>query len=236
MPNKEKDLEPVSDLRMVQRYLRYGLEFHEIVSCLAEDETLPFEAEFSSLDLDKLLLELAISKESFATLDSNRLSVIDRPRTGLRLSFSVNEATFFAQTLVQGRDARKLVVRAEMPMYKLQRRESMRIKVLESHGATIKLGLAEYPLFDISAGGLSIMVRLDQEKEFSKQHLFPGCTLAFLGKKLKVDLEVKNVLCASKDGLKWKVGFRFKALPPAVEQLIAREAYLHSHKIWSRWL
>jgi hypothetical protein len=47
---------------------------------------------------------------------------------------------------------------------------------------------------------------------------------------------VKNVLNHSKDGLKVKVGLRFKGLPASTEQMIAREAYLHTHKIWSRWL
>jgi hypothetical protein len=60
--------------------------------------------------------------------------------------------------------------------------------------------------------------------------------MTFLGKEIKVDLEVKNVLPADKSGVKWKVGFRFKGLPGAIEQMIAREAYLHTHKIWSRFL
>lgn len=236
MPAKDKDLEPVSDPKMVQRYLRYGLEFHEVISCYIELADLRFESTFKTVDPANLTLELEIAEDSFAKLTPQQLSAIDSPQSPIRLSYSVNEATFFIQARVQSRSARRLVIRAEMPMYKLQRREALRIKVMESHKATVKLGPNILPLYDISAGGISIVVSLDEEKAYKKGQLFPGSVLSFVGKEIKVDLEVKNILSNSKDGLRWKVGFRFKSLPSHFEQMIAREAYLHSHKIWSRWL
>jgi c-di-GMP-binding flagellar brake protein YcgR len=137
---------------------------------------------------------------------------------------------------VQGRTTRRLVVKADMPMYKLQRREAMRIKLSASDKATVKLGRDVHPLFDISAGGLSIVVPLAEEQHYKKEQSFPGSVLTFQGKEIKVDLEVKNVLSHGKDGVRVKIGLHFKNLPSAVEQQIVREAYLYSHKIWSRWL
>ena len=55
------------------------------------------------------------------------LAAIERPQSGIRLSYSVNEATFFIQAKFQFRQANRIVVKAEMPMYKLQRREALRI-------------------------------------------------------------------------------------------------------------
>jgi len=237
MPKEEDHLEPVTDLKMVQRYLKYGLEFREIVSCYIEDANVRFDASIKSIDAEKLFLEVDIAEESFKKMSPTGLEAIDRPQSGIRLSYSVNEASFFMQTKFQFRQANRIVVKAEMPMYKLQRREALRIKVLEAHKATLKLATkAMIPLFDISAGGLSIVVSLEEQTEYKKGQLFPNSTLSFLGKDIKVNLEVKNVLGHSKDGLKWKIGLRFKALPASVEQMIAREAYLHTHKIWSRWL
>lgn len=236
MPVKESDLEPVTDLKMVQRYLKYGLEFHETLACVLEDGGIRFEAQLLSIDDSTLTLELEIYEEAFANLDSNHLGAIDQPQAGVRLSYSVNEATFYVHGKIQHRTSRRLALKADMPMYKLQRRESLRIKVLESHKASVKLGTVTLPLFDISAGGISVVIPIDQEKTYKNQQAFPGSVLYFVGKEFKVDLEVKNVLSHSKDGLKVKVGFRFKALPASIEQLIAREAYLHTHKIWSRWL
>lgn len=235
MPNKDKDLEPVSDLKTVHRYLRYGIEFHEQVSCYIESADLSFTAELRAADKDSFLIELDIEAESFAQLNYVSLGVIDQPQTAVRLSYSVNEATFFVQARVQERKVRKLTVKAELPMYKLQRRESMRIKVLESHQASIQLGKEVHPVFDIGAGGLSIVVGAAQASQFPKQQIFPA-QLKFIGNEIKVNLEVKNVLKFGKDDLKIKIGFRFRGLPAAFEQLIVREAYLHTHKIWSRWL
>jgi c-di-GMP-binding flagellar brake protein YcgR len=233
MPSKEKDLDPVTDLKMVQRYLQYGVEFRELVSCRLEDTDATFDAYVVSVDVKSLSIDMEITEESFAKLTP---AALDQGQTHIRLSYSVNEATFFVHGKIQRRMTRRLVVQADMPMYKLQRREALRIKVTDSHGATVRLGRDSFPVFDISAGGLSIVIPLSGEKNFKKGLTFPKSTLNFLGKTFQVDLETKNLLTHGKDGLKVKVGFHFVGLPAAVEQIIAREAYLHTHKIWSRWL
>jgi hypothetical protein len=237
LPKDLDHLEPVADLSMVQRYLRYGLEFHEIVSCYIEDANLRFDTSMKNVDPEKLFIEMDVTEESWDKFTPEALAAIDRPTAGIRLSYSVNEATFFIQTKFMFRQANRITVKAEMPMYKLQRREALRIKVLLEHKATLKLGQQPVmPVYDISAGGLSVVVTLEEQKEYQKGQLFPGATLAFQGKDIKVNLEVKNILGHSKDGLKWKIGLSFKNLPASVEQMIAREAYLQTAKIWRRWL
>lgn len=236
MPKKDSELEPVNDLKMVQRYLRYGVELRELVCCALEESDVRFEALIQSADGDRLALELEITEESFAKLDAISLNEIDQPQVPVRLSYSVNEATFFVHAKLQGRTTRRIVVKADMPMFKLQRRDALRIKVVESHKATIKLGAKTLPLFDISAGGLSVVVPAAEENAYRGRRAYPDCALTFLDKQFKVTLEVKNVLAHGKDGKTVKVGFRFVALPASVEQVIVREAYLHTHKIWSRWI
>lgn len=237
MPEKNKDLEPVSDLKMIQRYLKYGVEFHEVATCLIEDVDFKFDAHLKSADEKKLLIELEIVEDAFKAITPQSLASLDRPQGDIRFSYSVNEATFFVHGRIQGRQNNRLRITASMPMYKLQRREALRIKVMESHKASIKLAPdLTMPLFDISAGGISVIVGLEKQGEYKKDMAFPNSTLSFLGKEIKVNLVVQNVLQHGKDGLKWKVGLKFKALPASVEQMIAKEAYLHTHKIWSRWL
>ncbi len=236
MPKDKDHLEPVTDLKMVQRYLKYGLEFRELVSCLIDDTGVRLEGRIKSVDADKLLIELELTDECFTRLGSDGLAAIDQPKGSVRLSYSVNEATFFIQTKFQFRQVSRIALKAEMPMYKLQRREALRIKLTDPK-ATIKLTNGKVmPLFDISAGGLSVEVTLEEQKEYAKGQAFPDSTLSFLGKEIKVNLEVQNILGHSKDGLRWKIGLKFKALPGSVEQMIAREAYLHTQKIWGRWL
>ena len=69
MPNKNQELEPVNDIKMVQRYLLYGLEFREVLSCLIEDNEIQFEALILSVDATTLALEIEITEEGFARLD-----------------------------------------------------------------------------------------------------------------------------------------------------------------------
>ena len=80
MPTKDKDLQPVADLKMVQRYLRYGLEFHEIISCYIEDADLRFDAELKSVDMEKLVIDMDIDKLDFEGFKPTALAAIDRPR------------------------------------------------------------------------------------------------------------------------------------------------------------
>jgi c-di-GMP-binding flagellar brake protein YcgR len=237
MPELPKDLEPVSDLKMIQRYLKYGIEFHEPASCLLAEGKLNFEAQLKSMDEKNLVVDLDLTEDSFKTLSLEQLKQLEIPQGEIRISYSVNEATFFLHGRIQGRQANRIVVKASLPMYKLQRREALRIKVMENHKAYVVLGQdLKMPLFDISAGGVSFLVTLEKSGEYKKGQLFSNSTLSFIGKEIKVNLEVQNILQHGKEGMKFKVGLKFKGLPASVEQMIAKEAYLHTHKIWSRWL
>ncbi len=236
MPNQSKDLAPIEDLKTVHRYLRYAIELHEIVSCYIEDASVRFDCYTLTFDAQALTIELEINPDEFARLGAEELAAIDRRESSYRLSYTVNEVTFFVHAKLQHRSAKKLVLKASMPMYKLQRREALRIKVLDTHGASIVIAGESYRIHDISAGGLSILVGMEQQTHFQKQQPFPKSKLHFVGKEFEVNLETKSIQSSAKDGLTWKIGFHFKQLPAAVEHLIAREAYLHTHKIWARWL
>jgi len=236
MPAPNKDLEPVTDLKVAERYLRYGLEFRQIVTCYIEDVGLRFEATLENVDPKTLVLHLDLSKEWYAKLLRGGITSVDRPNGEIRLSYSVNEATLFAHTKFQGRTQKRLIVKAEMPMYKLQRRDALRFKVTKAHNGSLVIGENEFLLNDISATGLSILAEVEHEEAFKNQPLYPKVKMKFLGSTHEVNLELRSVLPFGKDGKKVKVGFRFRGLTTQIEQMIAREAYLVSSKIWSRWL
>lgn len=233
--NKNKDLEPVTDLKVAERYLRYGLEFRQIVDCYIEDANLRFEGTLENVDPKTFVLHLDLTKTCYSQLLRGGISSVDRPGGEIRLSYSVNEATLFAHTKFQGRTQQRLIVKAEMPMYKLQRRDALRFKITQNHNASVELLEKEFPLHDISATGMSILADTELQEAFKNQALFLKVKMSFLGSHV-VNLELKNILPFGKDGKRVKVGFRFRALNSRIEQLIAKEAYLISSKIWSRWL
>jgi hypothetical protein len=237
MAPKEKELEPVKDRKVVERYLRYASEFRELASCLADKESFRFEGQIRSFKPGALSVDLEISMESFQSLTREELARLDTPPSEVRFSFSVNDVLFFAHARVLERKTRSLSLGVDLPVFKLQRRDAMRIKVLEEHNASITIEGKSYIPHDLSATGLSFVVMLDEEALFPLRRIIQSCRLHFAGLDVPVNLEVMSVSRLRKeDGHLLKVGFRFLGLSPATEQKLAREAYLHTHKIWSRWL
>lgn len=229
---QEENLEPIAERKTIERYLQYALDFHEYVSCSCG--SIRFEARPQSFDPTALMLRLEITEESFEHLRRGDLRIIDTPPQNIRISFLVHDVLFFAHTLVEERRTRSLVLAVDTPIFKLQRRNAVRIKLMNEHKAGITLAGKNFVPHDLSATGLSLVLNLDLAERFMVGQTFMGSRLRFLQLDALVDLEVvgNNPV---KEGF-WKVGFRFRGLNPTVEQWIAKEAYLHTHKIWSRWL
>jgi hypothetical protein len=238
MPKKaENELAPVDDVQVVGRYFRYAIELREPVSCFQGDGAVNFLARTVSFDPTSRHLELEIPESVFGRLSKWDFAHLDRPLGKIRLSYSVNEVTFFVHAVLQGRTERRLSLHVDLPVFKLQRREALRIKVLESHKASVKLtDNLDLPIHDISAGGLGLVVTEMQKDQIQAEGGFPKAVLSFAGKDYTVSLELKTLGPTGRGDLMWKVGLNFHNLPATVEQTIAREAYLHTHKIWSRWL
>ncbi len=234
---KNEELEPLTNPKMVERYLRYAVDLRELTSCYLESAQLRFEGFVTSFDPSTLAIQLDITSEAFAPISLEDLRALDSPDAKLRLSFSVNDVLFFLHTRCQGRLVNRLELAVDLPLYKLQRREALRIKVMHAHGASLELNGKNYAPYDISAAGMSIWVDLETMDTFAKSQVYEGARLKFLGKEIVSKLEVISISRLKKDDDRhWKVGFRFLELPQAAEQALAKEAYLHTHRIWSRWI
>ncbi len=235
MAAKEKDLEPVKDKKVIERYLRYTVDFRERMLCFFEPEELHFEAAIQSFDPGNFTATLEITAETFSGLSSESLKKLEKGQ--VRLSFTVNEVLFFAHAAVTGRKTRQLEVRVDTPIFKMQRRGAVRIKIADSHKASVNVDGKEYLLHDLSASGLSFVVMGGDEALFPEKRLCKGCALQFLSLKAVVDMEAIGAKQLSKNNDQlFRVGFKFLRLPAAAEQFIAKEAYLYTHKIWARWI
>jgi hypothetical protein len=147
----------------------------------------------------------------------------------------VSEVLIFVHARALARSGRRLSAALDLPMFKLQRREALRMRVQAEHEASALIGGHALLPHDISATGLSVLIPLDLENDFPRHRLIKGCEIRFAGRTLHVNLEVTSMIRA-REGGKWKVGFRFRGLPANEEQAIAKIAYLHGHKVWSRWV
>jgi hypothetical protein len=235
MTAPREELEPITELETITRYLRYAHEFRETFSLLVEPEQLRLETLVASFVDDGLRLGLEIPPESFQHLTDEEKALLDAPAQKFRLSFAVNDILFFARSELVKRNVRVLDLKVKPPIYKLQRRDAVRIKLLDSQDGSITIAGKTYFLHDLSASGLSFETTSGHENDFPPRTMIQSCVLRFSGLEAKVNLEVMGVSKMKKDNL-LKVGFRFMGLSPAIEQKIAREAYLHTHKIWNRWI
>lgn len=233
---KRTDLEPVKDEQIISRYFRYAAEFSETVSCFVEDLNLRFDTIAREFHKDKNEFQLDITDNSFKAMSNYELVAVGKEATLIRLSFSVGDVLYFAGSRTVKRFNRSLYVEIEHPIYKLQRRNAMRIKPMVSHGAKVNIEALHFDVFDISASGLSVIIPKELEVIFPKGRILRSM-LSFSNSECKVGLEVTSMTRLKKDDEKnWKIGFKFKNIPSQTEQMIAREAYLHTHKIWGKWI
>jgi hypothetical protein len=236
----DKDLEPLSDRKVVDRYLRYALDFKEIATCTAGDGAPPpvhFTASILDFSAAAFSLRLEINEDNFADLNYEQRASLDQAARPLRLSFSVNDVLFFAHARIFARQEREISVTLDLPVFKLQRREAVRIKIMKEHAASLELNGKKFIPHDLSAGGVSVVMDKEEKDRYAKGWVFEPVVLRFAGREFRAKLEVAGSHPLRKDSDRlWKVGFRFRDLPPAAEDSITREAILYTQKIWARWL
>ncbi len=235
MAPADKDLEPILDPKVADRYFQYAVELKEIVSCFVEQGSFRIDCRLLSQADRRLQLEMLA--ESASALSAAQFKILDTLPKNLRLSFAVNDVLYFAPADVSKRDSARLSAAVRLPIYKMQRRDAMRLKILNEHKASITIDGKAYIPHDLSATGLSFVIMPDEEALFPLRRMLQSCRFLFAGLEAFVNLEVMSVARLKQDNERLlKVGMRFMGLSPAFEQKLAKEAYLYTHKIWSRRL
>jgi c-di-GMP-binding flagellar brake protein YcgR len=233
----EKELQPISDPKIIDRYLRYSFDFKELATCSTEPENYTFDAKIAGYEAESYSLDLEILDSEFASLHYEAQASLDAAEKPIRVSFAVNDVLFFAHARITKRDQKLLTISIDQPVFKLQRREAVRIRVTDEFKASVEFNKQKYTPHDLSAGGLSLVMAKEDTDRFPKGAVFKGAKLAFGGKEYATELEATGAHPLRKGNCStWKVGFRFRVLPAMAENAIAKEAYLHTQKIWARWL
>ena len=234
MSKKASEFERLEDKSVIGRYLRYIIESSEAVAFFHPEENIRVKGLAKRADAVALTVEVELDE---ASTDLTRLKeAFEKKRADqLRIQFALNEAYFFANSELISIYERRLSLRLLLPIFKLQRRDAVRVKVSDSFPCKLKLGNESYIPTDLSATGLSLTVPADKQPLFKPRDILMAAELTFQNKTVEVDLEVKSVETQKKTN-KIKVGIRFLKLANTMEQEIAREAYLYTQKIWSRWI
>ena len=186
-------LEILSTLRAIEKR-------HNIVTVYIGDGTLFFLSTIITVNDDSGLFFLDPSKQDAInqqavlaeqlTLSAN----LDRVKTQIRL-----------QSLKLTTLAGKPVFSAALPerILRLQRREFFRLETPRAHPLRCKVAakreagieLFDFPLFDISGGGLSLIGNVGLAEKFTLGELFQDCRLEIPGESvLSVNLRVREIL------------------------------------------
>ena len=121
-------------------------------------------------------------------------AALDRVKIQMRLS-----ALTSAQ--IEGRPAFSTPIPSQM--LRLQRREFFRLETPQVHPLRCKLAtqheatlaVFDFPVFDISGGGLSLIGKIDFAEKFSLGELFKDCRLEIPGESiLSVNLRIQEIL------------------------------------------
>lgn len=237
MAPRDPSLEPVEDRRIALRYLHYAVDLKEIVTLVEPSLNFSFTADALSFSEESLQLELGLEPGFLASLNYEQMEALRRPAAEIRFSYGVSSVWVFAHGRVEAVGEKGLRLSVDLPVYKLQRREALRMRVREDHGAVVNLHGLDFPIHDLSAGGLSVVVPMVDERLFAPGLKIPPTTVTFLGKDWRVGLEIVSATPTKfHHGPALKIGFRMVRMPPGLEREIAKEAYLVSHQIWSRWI
>lgn len=233
---KEEELEPISHERSIERYLRYTMDLHEIISCYFEEADLRFTGYTESVEREgkKLRFQLEVDTKSLSPTDLKRKITLAVERK-IKLSFFTHDVLFFASAILKGASGVHITLELDGPIYKLQRRSALRMKLTEDSDCRITIKDKKYIPHDVSALGISVMFSLTEENLFTRKQIIPAALIEFGGKSAIVDLTVisKNRMKHHRTELV-KVGFRFEKLPTSLEQSIAKEAYLYTHRVFGR--
>ncbi len=231
MPKRPENLDPVHDKRVIGRYLEFVKDFEEPIHCILEEKELPFECRATAVDTEKLEVSIEPITASAPELWKEHQDAVERK---ILVQFQAQDVVFFADAKISrpgGKD--NLKISLEVPVWKLQRRSALRLRVIDSMECKTKLKGRDFVPDDISAGGFSILVDAEEAVLFNDGERIDGVPFAFKGRKHTIETEVTSHARPRKDGM-IRIGFKFVKPPAALESEIAREAYWFNQKVWGK--
>ncbi|MCO5143758.1 MAG: PilZ domain-containing protein [Oligoflexia bacterium] len=231
------EIEEVHDIKVVERYIKYAEDMHiEVFLFFNGNDETPLEGTLKpyALRANPNEINFEISQTKFSNLSEDLRKSINSQGIDIKGSFSVNEIlfVFHANLLVLKGNSLRLLYHT--PFYRIQRRASLRYKIPKAEKVEIEISGQLFSLFDLSASGFSIVGKEAELLLIEKNQTFKKCKFKFHEKECFVD--VKAMSRFFQENKMMKIGFKFLNLNSEFDRLIARAAYLHSQKFWSRWI
>jgi len=239
MPKKSiRDFTPIKSEEIVHRYLLYATDLRAHIQCHVQETDINFTTR--ARHIDGLNIELRHPADQ--TDPEILLDKINQTATRtIDISYKIDEISIFATTDFLRIDKKSIFIRAKPPIYKLQRRDHLRVKPGSDIHCYVVIppdniaGSERITPSDISTGGFALILPEDEAEIFEKNMSLNQMQCVFGDIKTMIDAKVmSNVALKNSKPPMHKIGFAFKKLPNQLDQAIVRYAYRHSQRIWSR--
>ncbi|MGZ3695410.1 MAG: PilZ domain-containing protein [Bdellovibrionota bacterium] len=218
--DQTRELDPVQSKQIAERYVQFSLECQTPISCWLDNSQYSFPVK--AIKLEGNILYIEISPSIFAALEQEGKDALDRAGVPVFVNYSLGEMLIFLKTKLVQRTDLLFGLEIIFPVYKQQRRNSPRIKAAAHHRASLEFLHAAYMVFDISNGGVSILVKADALPFFQPGIKLAKCRVRFQDLDFEVDVKVISQIPMEKKVDLWKIGLIFINLPEATERAITK--------------
>ena len=232
--------EPIHDVKVIERYLKYTIDLKEPIQCLVKETKIRFDAAAKAIKPGTTQITirspLALTSQEKLLKDINETT-----ERKVNISFKVQDTLYFIVCSVLSVQEDLIILSAEAPMYKLQRRSALRFKPDAKLKCSASFpthifseNLKKLSVFDLSTGGFSIAVPVTGAEWFEEKQSY-DIDFSFADQDLKLKVKMANIKPDSNmKNPGWRIGFKFESLPAKLEQGIAKEAYAYTQKIFSK--
>lgn len=230
---------PIEDEKTVARYIQYMHDLNSEVHCAVRETDVRFDTASIRI-VDAKIVHLKMRNDLLSP-DQLKKKVDETDAQRIDISYHAHDILVFASTKLRKVDKDGISLEVERPIYKLQRRQHLRVKP----GSDVKCKLSvhnprdgqhhEYFPYDISVGGFAVMMKEKEAAAYEVGDQIPKVWFLFGAHTVVVDAVVKNKApIKGPRATNIKVGFTIAQMPTALEHEISRYAYLQSQKILGR--
>jgi c-di-GMP-binding flagellar brake protein YcgR len=160
----------------------------------------------------------------------------------LFLNVALSRANIFFKTPMLESRSDLLILKNPEKIFKVQRRKDMRLRIRDGYIVKVEFtdpinpkDIMNQKMFDLSAGGCSFAVAIDEVPIFVEGLVLKKFTFQIANRKIELDAEVKNKRPSSKNGYHY-VGVQFKNVRAADTHHIAKYVFDENLKFLSRFL
>lgn len=241
---KPRELVEITNLQEALSTLKQGAKFFSNAMFWTKGQEAVYHSHLSLFSEVDRVFYVSVPAKDFES-QSFKDALSKQKSYDLYFSVSLTHANIFFRARYIGYDAGGLKFELPEKIFKVQRRKDVRFTIRDGHLLKIKFKDPIFPetevekkAFDISAGGLSIIVSPEEEVLFQPGLTLKGLRFTIQNRSIECEGEVRHSLPLPKSNRPpgVKVGILFRSIRAGDAQHIATYIFEESRKYYSRFM